>query len=66
MPPAAVAVAAICFATFVTVVSWKLPRAKPPQSPSVMKEDMAYGASTALRRRFTRFTRKSVLGLSDF
>ena len=50
MPPAAVAVAAICFATFVTVVSWKLPRAKPPQSPSVMKEDMAYatfGASTA-------------------
>ena len=45
MPPAAVAVAAICFATFVTVVSWKLPRAKPPQSPSVMKEDMAYGAT---------------------
>ena len=45
MPPAAVAVAAICFATFVTVVSWKLPRANPPQSPSVMKEVIAYGAT---------------------
>ena len=56
MPPAAVAVAAICFATFVTVVSWKLPRANPPQSPSVMKEDMAYGAT---------FGRLSSLGLSD-
>ena len=76
MPPAAVAVAAICFATFVTVVSWKLPRAKPPQPPSVMKEVIAYGATFGPRAHLpggyalTRGTsgavgRFSSLGLSD-